>query len=147
MVNQLASIAENVNGVLCNPPNGSTTNIGEWAKKKSCWNTIDQLDIYLTEHVEQLLIDKEQDRELEHDGRRSQAIDDGINAELYVFNKGAEYWKNLREWNRTAKGLDTKEVSILNIACSIPRKWPTEKQAKVLMDAEKRSIEEGFFLG
>jgi hypothetical protein len=124
-----------------------TSNVTEWAKKKACWDIVEQLDICLNESVEQLLIDREQSRELEHDGRKSQAVDDGINAEIYVFNNGAEYWKGLREWNRTAKALLPKEMSILNIACSIPRIWPTKKQAKVLMDAEKRAIEEGFFIG
>lgn len=147
LINQLSIIAESVNEVVRNPTTGMPSNVTEWAKKKACWDIVEKLDLCLNENVRQLLIDREQSRELEHDGRRSQAVDDGINAELYVFNKGAEYWKNLREWNRTAKGLDTKEVSILNIACSIPRKWPTEKQAKVMMDAEKRAIEEGFSLG
>jgi hypothetical protein len=147
LIHQLSIIAERINEVLRNPPTGMPSNVTEWAKKKACWDIVEQLDICLSENVGQLLIDREQSRELEHDGRRSQAVDDGINAEIYVFEKGAEYWKGLREWNRTGKILIPKAVSILNIACSIPRKWPTEKQAKVLMDAEKRAIEEGFFLG
>lgn len=147
MVNQLSSIAENVNFVLCNPPHGSTTNVSEWAKSKSCWYNVEKLDICMNEDVGQLLIDREQSRELEHDARRSQAVDDGINTQLYVFDKGVEYWKSLHEWNRTTNILIPKEVSVLNIACSIPRKYPTEKQSKILMDAEKRAIDEGFFFG
>ena len=146
LIHQLSIIAESINNVLRDPPTGMTSNVTEWAKRKACWNIVEQLDICLSESVEHLLIDMEQNRELEHDGRRSQAVDDGINAEIYVFNKGAEYWKCLREWNRSTQKLIPKEVSILNIACSIPRKYPAEKQAKVLMEAEQRAKAEGFFL-
>jgi hypothetical protein len=46
---------------------------------------------------------------------------------------------------RLSKEITEKEVSVLNVACSIPRKIPTDKQATVLVKAEQRAVEEGFF--
>ena len=63
----------------------------------------------------------------------------------YVVEKGGNYWAELRDWNRTARKLTAKEMGVLNIACSIPRKIPSDKQAAVLVKAEKRAKDEGFF--
>lgn len=141
---QLSSLAQSINEVLCNPPQGTTSNISEWAKKKSCWESVKALDLTLTDSAQQLLIDRGQNKEQVQDGRRNQVIEELIKAEIYVFEKGAEYWKKLRDWNRINLNLSTKEVGILNIACSIPKNYPSEKQSKVLMEAEKRALKNGF---
>jgi hypothetical protein len=80
----------------------------------------------------------------EGDGCRTQAIQDSIHSQTYVVEKGAGHWELLREWNRTNKKLSPKEMGILNTACSIPRSIPSEKQAPILVAAEKRAIENGF---
>jgi len=144
---QLALVAEKVNAELCSPPEGGTSNISEWAKKPACWDIIEKLDIKIVHDARSLLIDLERSKEQEKDGTRTQVIQDSIHAQTYVFEKGAEYWKLLRDWNRIAKKLTPNEISILNIACSIPRTFPTDKQAKLLLKGEQRSIEEGFFVG
>ncbi len=147
LMHQLAVVAENVNEVLCSPPEGITSNVSEWAKKDACWDEIRKLKIFLSDGARRVLIRKEESLEREKEGRRIQKIDDAIYAQTYVLDKGAGYWKQLREWNRVAKKLSPKEFSILNIACSIPRKYPSEKQSSVLMKAEQRAVEEGFFVG
>jgi len=147
LMNQLSVVAEKVNEVLCSPPEGITSNVSEWAKKDACWDEVRKLKIPLSESARNMLIGKEESREREKEGRRIQKIDNAIHAQTYVLEKGADYWKQLRDWNRMAKKLSPKEFSILNIACSIPRKYPSEKQAAVLMRAEHRALEEGFFIG
>ena len=147
MLHQLAIIAESVNEILNSPPEGTTSNISEWAKKAFCWEQVKNINIELFDNSKQLLIRMEQKREQQKDGKRTQEIQDSIHAQTYVFEKGAEYWKQLREWNRNANKLTVKEVNILNIACSIPRKYPSDKQSLILMKAEKRALEEGFFVG
>lgn len=144
---QLATVAQRVNEVLCSPPEGVTSNISEWAKRGLCWDRIERLDIDLTESAMRQLIGMERSRDEEKEGKRTQVIQDSIHAQTDVFEKGAEHWKQLREWNRDARKLSPKEMNILNIACSIPRKFPSDKQAAILLRAEQRALEEGFFPG
>ncbi len=70
----------------------------------------------------------------------------GIQAQTYVFERGAEYWSKLKEWNAVRRVLSPKEIGILEIACLLPAKFPSEKQAPILINAEKRAVEEGFYV-
>jgi len=51
----------------------------------------------------------------------------------------------MREWDRLNHKLTAKEGGILDVACNIPRKVPSEKQAPILIEAEKRALQEGFY--
>lgn len=142
---QLCEIAEEVNDSLLNPPKDASQNVGEWAKKAECWEAILEIPLSLSQEVEEWLIGLEEKKERDRDGHRVQDIQDSIQSQTYVVEKGAEHWNELRDWNRTMKKLSPKEMGILNVACSIPRKIPSEKQAPLLIKAENRAIEEGFF--
>lgn len=143
---QLGEIAEAVNEMLSNPPEGVTSNISEWAKKELCWDKIRETTIKLTPGVKGLLIDHEQSKEREKEGTRTQVIQDSIHAQTYVVEKGAAHWEQLREWNHANRKLSPKELGVLNVACSIPRKIPSDKQAAILVRAEERAKTDGFFL-
>jgi hypothetical protein len=143
----LGEIAEEVNEVLCNPPEGMPSNVTEWAKKEPCWDKVrDNMPIKLPANVRNLLIDHEENEEREKAGARTQTIQDSIHAQAYVVEKGSAYWSELREWNRSNRKLTSKELGILNVACSIPRKIPTDKQAVALIKGEERAKTEGFFI-
>ena len=142
----LLEIAEDVNESLTNPPAGMPTNITEWAKRDLCWKAIDDLEIQLTQDARNFLISPEKSNEREKEGVRNQNIQDNINLQTYVLEKGADYWKALRSWNDIAKKLTAKEIGILNIACTIPNRFPTERQAPILVEAEKRAKVEGFYI-
>lgn len=143
---QLGDIAETVNELLNNQPKGTTSNISEWAKKEPCWDKVREVLIPLTKDVKALLIDPEKSRERKREGSRTQVIQDSIHAQTYVVKKGAAHWEQLREWNRSNRKLSPKEMGVLNVACSIPRKVPSDKQAVILVNAEERAKVEGFFV-
>lgn len=145
ILDQLGEIAEEVNEILTNPPEGMTSNVSEWAKKPDCWEAVEEVPMNLNPSIKSLFIDAEEKKHREKEGARTQVIQDSIHAQSEVFEKGAVYWKKLRDWNRTTKKLTAKEMGILNVACSIPNKIPTDKQAAVLVRAEKRARDEGFF--
>lgn len=147
IMEQVAIIAKSVNEILNCPPEGTTSNISEWSKQEFCWVQVKKVNLGLTDGAKKLLIGGEQNWEQEKIGKSNQVIEDSIHTQTYVFEKGAEYWIQLREWNRTVSVLSPKEISILNIACSIPRTNPSDRQALVLVKAEKRAQEEGFFGG
>jgi len=142
---KLAEIAETVNELLTNPPEGVTSNVTEWAKKMDCWELVKAVPLKLGGGFSEYFINFEKVAEREVDSGRNQSIQDSIHAQTYVLEKGASHWELLREWNRINKKLSPKEIGILDTACSIPRKFPSEKQAPILMAAEKRAIENGFF--
>ncbi|PKN74015.1 MAG: hypothetical protein CVU50_00120 [Candidatus Cloacimonetes bacterium HGW-Cloacimonetes-3] len=144
LMRQFESIAEKINEVILDPADGITSNSSEWAKKLRCWETVKELRIDFFESVRGLLISSEEDRENEHNARKTQSLHNGIHDQTYVVEKGARHWQMLREWNRTNSVLSPMELSILNVACSIPKQIPSDKQAKILIAAEKRAIQEGF---
>lgn len=141
---QFKLIAEEINEVILYPPEGITSNSSEWAKKLKCWETVRDLGIELSDEVRYLLVSANEIREEEQDARKTQTVQIGIHDQTYVVEKGARYWQNLREWNRPHNIFSPMELSILNLACSIPKKIPSDKQSKVLIRAEQEAIEEGF---
>ena len=101
----------------------------------------------LHDGIDEYLMELEQNRELEQDAGRTDTIQEGIHAQTYVFEKGADYWKLMREWNNANRKLTAKEVGILDAACAIPHRIPSEKQSHILISAENRAKIEGFFPG
>ena len=143
MSKQLLEIAQLVNRCIQDTPEG-ISNVTEWSKKQACWNAIDTETLALNSDLLGELLDREENAHLERDASDTQIIQTGIQAQTYVFEKGAGYWTKLDMWNRSNQTLSQKEVGILSIARGIPGRFPTEKQAKVLIEAEKRALEDGF---
>lgn len=143
---QLLSIAESVNKKIQETPEG-TANVVEWCKKELCWYQVKRLQLTLSQELLSELIESEELRDREKDAVRTQIVDTGINTQTYVVEKGADYWQEVREWNHGVGVLSPVETDILNIACQIPDKIPTDKQSQVLIVAERKAIEEGFPAG
>lgn len=143
----LGVIAKEVNEVICNPPERETKNIGEWAKKEPCWDIVrDKISISLPTSVHKLLIDGDAQAEQEKEGAYEQGLNDSIQALTYLIEKGPAHWVELAAWNLKNRKLTAKENNILKIACSIPTRLPSDRQAEALVAAEKRAISEGFFI-
>ncbi len=145
LAEQLMRIAEKVNGILLNPPGSATSNVSEWAKSERCWNAVKADKMELDDSVSEFLIDAEREQELESDAAKDDEIQVGVHTQTYVIEKGADYWRGLLAWDNTNRKLTEKELGVLNTACQIPKKLPSEKQADVLVAAEKRAKLEGFF--
>ena len=72
-------------------------------------------------------------------------MDNGIIVQKNALEKGAEYWKQIASYGMKHSLLSSKEMGILEIACEIPLKIPSEKQSEVLLQIEKKVKNEGFF--
>jgi hypothetical protein len=140
---QLLEIAQLVNRYIQDTPDG-ISNVTEWCKKQACWHAIESEPLTLNSDLLGELLDREENTHMERNASDTQIIQTGIQAQTYVFEKGAAYWTKLDIWNRSNQTLSQKEVGILSVARGIPDKFPTEKQAKVLIEAEKRALEDGF---
>jgi hypothetical protein len=128
-----------------NPPSSATSNVSEWAKSERCWKAVQSEKMKLDDAVGEFFIDSEREQELENDAVKDDEIQVSVHTQTYVIEKGAEYWRGLLSWDNTNHKLTEKERGILNTACQIPRKIPSEKQTDVLVAAEKRAKLEGFF--
>ncbi len=141
---QLLEIATIVNKHIQDTPE-SITNVTEWCKKEWCWNNLLEIEIPLSEEVTKQLLDRDEHLSMEKSAEQLQKMDNGIMSQAAIVDKGAEYWKKIAQFGLNGKFLTPKEMSIVEIACAIPYKLPSEKQSSVLLDVEKRLIEEGFF--
>lgn len=144
LLNNLIEIAEKVNSVLkASPPH--ITNIGEWCKKRECWETLVDTPVSINTVVKSILLASTEVEEQKKDAANIQVIDNGIEAQKYVLNKTGVYWKAMSSWNTTSFVLSHKEKCILDVAAAIPIKFPTEKQSISLLKIEKKALEEGFY--
>lgn len=136
-------IAEVVNRVIQDTPEG-ITNVTEWCKKEQCWSNVLNAEIDLSHDVILGLANSGEITDKKRTAEKVQEIDNGIDAQKYVLDKGAAYWLEVRSWGRTNSVITPKEDGILNVGAKIPNKIPTEKQALVILDIEKKVIAEGF---
>ncbi len=122
------------------------THVGEWAKKESCWQEIQTLPVVLGDEAESFCRYGDDKASEEKKKKKTQQDINAINAMQYVVEKGEAYWWKLRNWNELHRILSPAEMGTLDIACKISLgKIPSDKQAKMLVRAEKRAIEDGFF--
>jgi hypothetical protein len=143
----LVKISHEVVQLLTSPPEYATKNIGEWAKKEDCWKIIEKEEMPFPEGIGSYLMSFSETTEREQDAARDRKTMSGIEQQAYIIEKGAEHWLALSEWNESNQKLTGKEQDILEIACRVPGKFPSDKQAPLLIKAEERAIEEGFFTG
>jgi len=121
-------------------------NITQYCKKELCWKNIKLIDFKLNSDVINELIDSEEKTNRDKNSKKEQKINNDLDAEITVYKKGLEYWTALIEWGRSADFLSEKEMSILSSTLRMNTNLPSEKQCKVILQIEKKSIQEGFFI-
>ena len=141
--NELIRIAEQVTNFLVS----QHTHVVQLAKTETCWKRVAEQTMSLSSSVDRCLRYIDDQCHDERMATKNQRIMNGIQAQQYIFDKGETYWWKLRNWNEVHRVFSDKETGVLDIACKISQgKFPSELQAKVLLVAEKRAIEEGFFI-
>lgn len=141
---QLLVIAEVVNVHIQDTPDG-ITNVTEWCKKEWCWKKLQDLSLSLNKDVMAALLYRDEVKSQEKSAEKVQKTDNGIFAQKYVFEKGADYWKKVAQYGLNGKFLSPKEIGIMRIACEIPNKIPSEKQSEIVVEVEEKLKSEGLF--
>lgn len=139
----LKDIAEAVNSVIQDTPQG-ITNVTEWCKKELCWQNVQKISMNIPPEVKDELISRTERKIKDSDARTVQKIDNGIQAQKYVIEKGGPFWSKIFEWSQTNRIFSPKESSLLQVASQIPSKIPSEKQSLLLVVIEQKAIEDGF---
>ncbi len=127
-----------------------TTNVTEWCKKPVCWSHIlgQITDIKKLVHPDfnNNLLNLETVNQEKKSAAKTQKIDDGISVQAEVIAITPAGWNRL--W---AEGLDKKKLSdldvqLLKLAVQIPKKLPSEKQCKILLEIRDKLHAEGIRL-
>lgn len=142
----IAIVAGVVNEDIIKPPNG-ISNISEWCKREACWTRI----LVRIEDVERLLHQDFYDQLLSFElqaaearsAKKTQKVDNGIEAQQQVLAISAREWERLHRILVEKRLLTPKEIGILKIAMQIPAKLPTEKQCAILLDVLGKGRAEG----
>ena len=142
----LSAVAKAVNDELIRPPQG-ISNISEWCKRDACWTgllgKIPEFEELLSEEFREELLSADERASEVQTAKKTQKIDNGIEAQTRVFSIKAGDWAKIHQVLAARRLLSTKEVGILNIAMQMPSKIPTEKQCIVLLETLEKARLEG----
>lgn len=142
----LAVAAKYVNEDIIHPPEG-ISNISEWCKKEGCWMRLQEglgeLGAAMSHQFWDSLVSKDVLAAKEKSARKTQKIDDGIEAQKKVLEIPAEKWRKVRLAGQEKSLFSSKEVGILQVAERIPTKIPSEKQSKILIEVLEKAELEG----
>lgn len=142
----IVSIAKLVNDDIINPPMGMS-NISEWCKKKDCWDRLKpkaaNIVKFLPKSFDKFLVSEADQKEDVRDAKKTQRIDDGIQAQSKVVEISAEQWSKLYYQLAEKALLSPKESDILKIAMQLPKKIPTVAQSVVLLEVMEKAYYEG----
>ena len=146
LVAALTTASRFVNEDIVNPPIG-ISNISEWCKKEACWqriqSRISELEKRLPEDFWSELSDLDDLKVEVKAARKIQKIDNGIDAQKWVFDMPVEKWSLILEEEQSRGFLTPKEVGILKIAQQIPARIPSEKQSAALIEIVEKARSEG----
>lgn len=135
-----------VQETLLDLPQGNT-NVGEYAKKESCWQRISALDLNIAPLRQTWTIAKDDYRSQNRDSRKRGTQDDEIELQQQVVKLAESgYWRALYGWpkvNSTVHGPDKellRRASTLHgaVLIAVPKDW------KKLLDIKKACEEAGF---
>lgn len=138
----LATLAEQIHREISSPPLG-ISNISEWCKKELCWQRIlDKYQLFrqsLPSGFSECLVSIEESEDAFKSAKKTQKVDDGIQAQVEVLNTDRKIWQSVLDELQKAEEISPKECSIINIAMQIPAKIPSEQQSIILMSLLNRA--------
>ena len=148
LIDSLAVAAKYVNERIVNPPSG-ISNVTEWCKKDACWtglqSDIEILKASLPSRFWDELISFDEKHEEMRGAKKTQKIDNGIDAQKKSLEIGADQWSTIFQGLSEKGDLSPKEAGILKIAQQIPARIPSEKQSMILMDILDKARAEGLY--
>lgn len=119
-------------------------NVTQYCKQELCWKKVQEIEVDIPSDVMQLLIGKAIITEEKRDSKIDQKMLTGIEAQMFVVEKGKRYWQRILEWQNGAKLLSPNQVSLLQAAAMRPERVQ-DWQATKLVEINNTAIEQGFF--
>ena len=126
--------------------NRPTANIETYCKRVECWNIISKKPYTLSEESFGALISPSERAVEQVRAKKDQKFDSGIQDEIGIFNKGAEYWKSMIERGAAQEVLtygDTKALENAVNYCNFVYTELTVKQVKEILSVVSRLADNG----
>lgn len=150
LVNTLTTVTKAVNDDIVQPPQG-ISNISEWCKRDACWTRlqgrVEEFEKLLPEEFWDSLLSSEDKAVEVRSARKTQKIDNGIEAQRRVLEIPVAHWSRVQSALSAKRLLSPKEIGVLNIAAQIPTKIPTELQCLILLETLEKARSEGIVSG
>jgi len=120
-------------------------NVTEWSKNNVCWERVKEEKVRLHPQIETIMIDKHEARALASSARSEQKMISGIEAQIFVVEKGPSYWLEIRSWAAEKKLLSPEENRVLSLAANMSgTKMPNEVQCRILQEVRNKVLSEGY---
>jgi hypothetical protein len=126
-----------------NPP-GEFANVTEWCKKEACWKRVCDSSMNLNDDMDAFLVDLDDAKEDARTAKGTQKMDSALALITHVVTKPAGYWRRASEWESGRHLLNITESGILSLIATKRNFVPSDKQAAVLVEVDKKLQEEGF---
>lgn len=115
LINEIKKISK-----LCfdafNDPNRTFNNIGEYAKRKDCWNSIREKNYSLLEETLDSLITKEEKKIEAISAKKDEKLNNSIMQEVEIFQLGTNYWNRVKQLGLEQGILNGKDVEFIDFA-------------------------------
>lgn len=119
-------------------------NITEWAKKRGCWSSVTRVEADYGDRFDDYLIEPQDAKAVERDGRREEAMISGIEAQSKVIMLGSMFWGRLRNWTASRRSFLMKDDGILKACSQQERRLPSERQCILAVEILSRARDEGY---
>ncbi len=122
-----------------------TENVTEWCKKEACWMRAKSHTWTFNDPFVYTLISRSEESSEVKEEKTKQKLANEVDALKEIIARGSDYWNKMLQWGNTRHLLSEKETSILKMVINMnyTGRIPTDKQAKVVMQARDRLIKEG----
>ncbi len=128
-----------------NDPNRTFSNIGEYCKRKDCWNSVKDKIYTLSETLVKNLISKEEGKTRITSAKKEERLNKSIYNEVEIFQLTDDYWKKIKRIGMEQGHLNAKEIDFIDLAiryCS-GLETITPKQVEAIMRIKEKFDELG----
>lgn len=120
-------------------------NVTEWSKNNICWERVKEAKLQLHPKIDTVMIDKTEARSQANSARTEQRMISGIEAQVFVVEKGPSYWLDILSWAEGKKLLSPEEKKILSLAGNMSgTRMPNEVQSRILQQVRNKVLAEGY---
>ena len=124
-------------------PSATHRNVTAWAMQPACWSRVARLDVDWPASLENELLTSDQVASNRRAAAKDQKVLNGIEAQTAVVSAGPEVWRAIRQWGIDEGLVSPTDVGILDVACAMPSRVPTEEQSLRTIEILKRLREAG----
>lgn len=129
-----------------NDPNRTFNNIGEYTKRKDCWNSIKDKNYTLSEETLDSLITKEEKKIEAISAKKDEKLNNSVMQEVEIFQLGTNYWTRVKQLGTEQGILNRKDIEFIEFAikyCSGMVMGMSPAQTKIIFEIKEKLEQNG----